>query len=144
MRNERIWFSKHHQAGYFADKEIGRSWESDGKQKTSVNTTVLPDRNMFIPTQRCLLKSLNKSIIKYPNISAWVRSEVLQNMYNKLRAIQTGDEADVHGWMRDIAWHGHRLATCGRPWHRWRESSSPQKRSSTEYFLCDQLQIKRS
>jgi hypothetical protein len=39
-------------------------------KKASGNTTVLPDRNMFIPTQRCLLKSLNKSIIKYPNISA--------------------------------------------------------------------------
>lgn len=31
------------------------------------------------------------------------RSDVLQSMYNKLRAIQTGDEADIHGWMREIA-----------------------------------------
>ena len=62
-----------------------------------------PARSEYLHPHPGLLKSLKKSI----QISALeVRSEVLQNMYNKLRAIQTGDEADVHGWMRDIVWHG--------------------------------------
>ncbi|CAK8987110.1 unnamed protein product [Durusdinium trenchii] len=30
-------------------------------------------------------------------------SEVLTKLYNKLRAIQTGDEPDPHGWMREVA-----------------------------------------
>ncbi|CAE7532835.1 atnJ [Symbiodinium natans] len=29
-------------------------------------------------------------------------SAVLQSMYNKLRAIQVGDEPDTHGWLREI------------------------------------------
>jgi len=44
-----------------------------------------------------------ESITRDSKVYKFEQSEVLQNMYNKLRAIQTGDEADVHGWMRDIA-----------------------------------------